>query len=190
MTCSVERSGVVRLTMTAVPPPREDPSLPRLLHVVGVARNWLPFVALPVGLVLIPVTTALAVATLALGLVELFFRRFTRAMATLSPPPAVLDFTVVGPAMRTEATSLVTLQGVVLGLVFSFLGDRAVSPAVAVASVALVVGVLLGLLLLGLIAFGINERREAWVAAQLFLLSLSAAAYGLLCIAAATVFER
>jgi hypothetical protein len=154
------------------------------------ARKGLPFVALLTGLALVPVTMALAVATISLGLVELFFRRFTRAMAMVSPPRAVLDFAVVGPAIRTEATGLVTLQGVVLGLVFSFIGNRVVTPAVAVASVALVIGVLLGLLLLGLIAFGINDRREAWVAAQLFLLSLSAAAYGLLCIAAATVLER
>jgi hypothetical protein len=56
--------------------------------------------------------------------------------------------------------------------------------------VALVVGVLLGLLLLSLIAFGIDNLRQGRIAAHVFILSLNAAAYGLLCLGAATVFER
>jgi hypothetical protein len=178
------------LTMTAVPALPRDPPFPMPLRVLVAARRALPYVAVLIGLLLTPVTLALAVATVALGLVELFFRQFAAAWATLSPKPSVPDFDVVGPALRSEATGLVTLQGVVLGLVFSFLGGHAVTATVQVAAVALVVGVLLGLLLLSLIAFGIDNPRQGRIAAQVFILSLNAAAYGLLCIGAATVFER
>lgn len=176
--------------MTAVPELPLNQPLPLPLHALVTARRSLPYAAVLIGLLLIPVTLPLAAATLVLGLVELFFRRFARAWAALSSDPSVSDFDVVGPAMRTETSGLVALQGVVLGLVFSFISGAAVSPTVRVAAVALVVGVLLGLLLLSLIAFGIDDARQGRIAAQVFILSLNAAAYGLLCIGAATVFER
>jgi hypothetical protein len=176
--------------MSAVPVAEGEPDFPRMLRLLGAARTWLPYIAIVVGLVLLWATTALAAATLALGVVLLFFQRFAIAMGGLAASPSSPDIQLVGTAMRAETAGLVTLQGVVLGLVFSFLGDHAVTPAVGVAAVALVCGVLLGLLLLSLIAFGIQDHRQAHVAAHLFILSLSSAAYGLLCIAAATVFER
>jgi hypothetical protein len=180
----------VRLTTTAVPVPvRDVPAAWPVRVVVGV-RRAMPYAAVVAGLLLIPVALPLAVATVTLGLVELFFRQFSTAWAALADDPSPPAAAAVGTALRTETTGLVTLQGVVLGLVFSFLGDGVVTPTIRVAAVALALGVLLGLLLLSMVAYGIDNLRQGRVAGQVFILSLNAAAYGLLCIGAATVFER
>jgi hypothetical protein len=180
----------VRLTTTTVPAAIRDARYALPVRVVVDVRRAVPYVAVGAGLLLLPVSVALATATVTLGLVELFFRRFAQAWAALARDPSPPDAGVVGSALRTETTGLVTLQGVVLGLVFSFLGNGVVTPTIRVAAVALALGVLLGLLLLSMVAYGIDTQVQGRVAGQVFILSLDAAAYGLLCIGAATVFER
>ncbi|HEY9409502.1 MAG TPA: hypothetical protein VIP77_07970, partial [Jiangellaceae bacterium] len=92
-------------------------------------------------------------------------------------------------AFRAQATALVTLQAVVLTLVLTLAGDNA-SPTVKVAGVALVVGVLLGLVQGGLVALGVAGSGQVAIATLVFNLTMVACGYGLLCLAAELVLER
>ncbi|MGH9252471.1 MAG: hypothetical protein ACRD0W_23560 [Acidimicrobiales bacterium] len=94
-----------------------------------------------------------------------------------------------GAAFRGPAAALVTLQGVVLALVLTLAGDDP-SLTVRVAGVALVVGVLLGLLQAGLVAIDATSDGQTAIATILFNLMLWACAYGLLCLAAELVLGR
>jgi hypothetical protein len=94
-----------------------------------------------------------------------------------------------GRAFRAQAAALVTLQGVVLALVVTLAGGDP-SPTVKVAGVALVVGVLLGLLQAGLVGIDVTSDGQTAIATFLFNLTLWACAYGLLCLAAELVLGR
>lgn len=153
-----------------------------------------PRASLVVGLVLLLVGQApLGAATLALGLVALGFRRVGRLWTRLSGSGRSdeTSFAAAGRAMQTEAAALVTVQGVALTLIFSFLGDQPASAVTKVAAISLVVGLCLALLLSGLVTTtGIVQASQRAVAFQVFNWTTWACAYGLLCLTSAVVLER
>lgn len=91
-------------------------------------------------------------------------------------------------AFQSQAAGLVTLQGVVLTLVLT-LADQTTSTTIKAGGVALVIGVLFGLVLAGLVALGISGQGQLLIATLVFNLTVWSCAYGLLCLAAALVLE-
>jgi hypothetical protein len=91
--------------------------------------------------------------------------------------------------LRNAANVVITVDGVVLGLVYTFLGDnkKPIPLVVKVGAVALVSGVVLALLLYALVAGKITTPIAASIATGLFSLISWALAYGLLCIVFALV---
>lgn len=91
--------------------------------------------------------------------------------------------------LRSAANVVITVDGVVLGLVYAFVGmDKTSTPLVVkVGALALVAGVVLALLLYSLVAGKITTRAAVAFATGLFSLISWALAYGLLCIVFAIV---
>ena len=85
-------------------------------------------------------------------------------------------------AILREAASLaISTQGIVLGLVtFSSAGDLTTTAKVGTSS--LVFGVLMGMVVYFLVAYGIGDARRRAASAYLFGLTLWAFGYGLICI--------
>ncbi|MCX5293627.1 hypothetical protein [Streptomyces sp. NBC_00183] len=90
-------------------------------------------------------------------------------------------------AMSTVATLVVTVQGIVLGLVFAFDKGSAASVTIKVGIGSLAFGVSVGLLLVSLCAFSLPGRRTMVVSALLFNLAIWNLSYGLVCIAATAI---
>jgi hypothetical protein len=93
--------------------------------------------------------------------------------------------------LRNAANVVITVDGVVLGLVYAFVFAGKTSPTplvIKVGSLALVIGVILALLLYSLVAGKITTPAAVAVATGLFSLISWALAYGLLCIVFALVF--
>ncbi|WP_405735143.1 hypothetical protein OG607_42030 [Streptomyces sp. NBC_01537] len=90
-------------------------------------------------------------------------------------------------SMVTAGTLVVTVQGVVLGLVFAFNNGATSSVTVKVGIGSLAFGVSMGLLLVSLCAFSLPGRRTQVVAALLFNLSIWNLSYGLVCIASEAI---
>ncbi|MFF0554800.1 hypothetical protein [Streptomyces sp. NPDC004266] len=87
-------------------------------------------------------------------------------------------------SIMAEAAKLtVTVQGVALGLVFAFAKNRDVDLTVQVGAVALVAGVILGLLLYTLVVVDLPTVPCQVVASILYNMTLWSASYGLTCIA-------
>ncbi|MFC6595704.1 hypothetical protein [Kitasatospora paranensis] len=88
----------------------------------------------------------------------------------------------LSPAMAQATQLAVTVQGVVLGLVFAFLGGRVATVTIQVGAVSLAAGVVFGLLLYALVVIEVPGASCAAMAGVLFNWSLWAASYGLACI--------
>jgi hypothetical protein len=86
--------------------------------------------------------------------------------------------------LRNAANVVITVDGVVLGLVYTFRGttNKPIPLVVKVGAVALVAGVVLALLLYALVAGKITTPTAVSVATGMFSLTSWALAYGLLCI--------
>ncbi len=109
-------------------------------------------------------------------------RRHVDPPGAATPEPAA-----VGKTFGDFAAVLVALQGVTLALVLT-LGGAAPTSTIRVAGVALVAGVLLGLLL-GQAAAGGVSAGQRLLATVFLTLTVWACAFGLLCLGAALVFE-
>jgi len=172
---------------------RPDGPTDRLTERLWVAVRRMPKVvaaaATGTGLVLLASgRTALGAATLGLGATVYALVAISVTWDRLDDPhgPRAGGH---GRAFRAQAAALVTLQGVVLALVVTLAGGDP-SPTVKVAGVALVVGVLLGLLQAGLVGIDVTSDGQTAIATFLFNLTLWACAYGLLCLAAELVLGR
>ena len=91
--------------------------------------------------------------------------------------------------LRNAANVVITVDGVVLGLVYTFRGatKSPIPLVVKVGAVALVTGVVLALILYALVAGKITTKTAQNLATGLFSLISWALAYGLLCIVFALV---
>jgi hypothetical protein len=89
--------------------------------------------------------------------------------------------------MSTAGTLTVTVQGLVLGLIFTFKGGAITATTVKVGIGALALGVVVGLLLVSLCSFSLPGRRTRVISALLFNLSIWNLSYGLVSIAAAGI---
>jgi hypothetical protein len=91
--------------------------------------------------------------------------------------------------LRSGANVVITVDGVLLGLVYTFAGlaKTPIPLVVRTGSLALVVGVVLALLLYSLVAGKITTYAAIAVSTGLFSLSSWASIYGLLCIVFALV---
>jgi hypothetical protein len=91
--------------------------------------------------------------------------------------------------LRNAANVVITVDGVVLGLVYTFSTTREapIPTVVKVGALALVLGVVVGLLLYSLVAGKITTRTAVAIATGLFSLIAWSLAYGLLCIVFALV---
>ena len=89
--------------------------------------------------------------------------------------------------MATATSLAITIQGVVLGLVFAF--GKTTSITAKVGAVALATGVITGFLLYALAAVDVSGPRVQVIALFLFNLVLWSLFYGLMCIVAAFVTQ-
>lgn len=91
--------------------------------------------------------------------------------------------------LRNAANVVITVDGVVLGLIYTFSTTREapIPTVVKVGAMALVLGVVVGLLLYSLVAGKITTRAAVAIATGLFSLIAWSLAYGLLCIVFALV---
>lgn len=158
-------------------------AMPVLYQAVAVAAALIGVLLLLAG------EPALGSATLALALFVSAVLVLSRVWNRLDPPVRPRTEVSHTAAFRAQAAALVTLQAVVLTLVLTLAGDDA-SPTVKVAAVALVVGVLLGLVQGGLVALGVSGSGQVAIATLVFNLTMWACGYGLLCLAAELVLER
>jgi hypothetical protein len=87
--------------------------------------------------------------------------------------------------LRNAAAVVITVDGVVLGLIYTFTSasNHPATLTGKVGALALVVGLMLGLLLYSLVAGKITTLRSIAVATGLYSLTAWALAYGLLCVA-------
>lgn len=93
-------------------------------------------------------------------------------------------------SLTTLGSALVTLQGVILTLLFALLGEDPATLVVKLGSASLASGILVGLTLLLAISFGASTHERIRIAFDLLLWSTYACALGILCIACAVVAER
>ncbi len=111
----------------------------------------------------------------------------TAALWGVINPPASSE-PELAPLLRDAANLVIGVDGVVLGLVYAFVGDKTTVPLVVkVGSVSLVLGVAIGLLLYSLVAGKITTTAAQAVATGLFSLIAFALSYGLFCIVFALV---
>ncbi|MDA5280913.1 hypothetical protein [Streptomyces sp. Isolate_45] len=90
-------------------------------------------------------------------------------------------------AFSGGAKLAVTVQGVILGLIFALRNDGPISTTAKVGTLALTAGVVFGLLLFSVTIVTVSERPSRAVAALFFNLTLMALAYGLFCTAATVI---
>ncbi|WP_437070491.1 hypothetical protein [Streptomyces sp. enrichment culture] len=90
-------------------------------------------------------------------------------------------------SMSTASTQVVTVQGVVLGLVFAFQDGSVESVTIKVGLGSLAFGVSIGLLLVSLCAFAIPGRRTLAISQLLFNITFWSLNYGLVCIASSAI---
>ncbi|MFI0906774.1 hypothetical protein ACH4TE_25110 [Streptomyces sioyaensis] len=95
----------------------------------------------------------------------------------------------LAPAMTGATQLAVTVQGVVLGLIFAFLKNHSAIITIQVGAVSLVVGAILGLLLYMLAAYDVEAPGCRIMAGLLFNLTIWSAGYGLACVAC-SLFDR
>jgi hypothetical protein len=103
------------------------------------------------------------------------------------PTSRTLPRRELSPAMTAGTSLAITVQGVVLGLVFAFLDKNTASATVKVGVVSLGIGVIAGLLLYSLAAISVPGPRTRALTVLLFNVTLWGLCYGLLCIVAAVV---
>ena len=103
---------------------------------------------------------------------------------TETTPEADRDW---GAAFKDGANLVITVEGVVLGLVFAFITKGPSSAVVDVGAGSLAAGVVLGILLYSLAAGGVPNDWGAAIASLMLNVSLYALAYGLICIVAALI---
>jgi hypothetical protein len=96
--------------------------------------------------------------------------------------PSIEDTRDWGGPFKDGANLVITVEGVVLGLVFAFIGSNGGNVMVNVGAVSLAAGVVLGILLYSLAAGGIPSDWGAAIASLVLNISLYALAYGLICI--------
>ncbi|MFI9149506.1 hypothetical protein [Streptomyces sp. NPDC053367] len=110
--------------------------------------------------------------------------------ATPAPAPTLALVDNRSPLKDSVTASVqlaVTIQGVVLGLIFAFVGNKDVTNTVKVAVIALGVGVISGILLFTFVShqiFGVRTQAFVVIFQYITLWGLS---YGLLCIISAVV---
>lgn len=83
--------------------------------------------------------------------------------------------------LRDAARLAISTQGIVLGLV-SFSSARELTTTAKVGASSLVIGVLVGVILYFLVAYGISDARRRGASAYLYGLTFWALGYGLICI--------
>jgi hypothetical protein len=130
---------------------------------------------------------ALRAATWGLFLVVVLWVGGALLWGAINPPAA--NEPDLSELLRNAANVVITVDGVVLGLIYTFSTSKgaAIPTVVKVGVLALVVGVVVGLLLYALVAGRITTRPAVAVATGLFSLIAWALAYGLLCIVFALV---
>ena len=130
---------------------------------------------------------ALVAATWALFIVVILWVGGASVWGAINPP--ALNEPDLSDLLRNAANLVITVDGVVLGLIYTFsTAGKAPTPAVVkVGALALVAGVIVGLLLYSLVAGRITTRTSVAVATALFSLIAWTLAYGLLCIVFALV---
>ncbi|MFF9275024.1 hypothetical protein [Streptomyces griseosporeus] len=102
--------------------------------------------------------------------------------------PAVPQAAIAEPAdklpgiVTTGAGLAVTVQGVVLGFIFAFFKEEAMTPTVKVAVTSLAFGVAVGLLLVNVASISIPGRRTRKFASLLFTVTMWTFTYGLTCL--------
>ena len=94
-----------------------------------------------------------------------------------------------GTAFKDGANLVITVEGVVLGLVFAFIGNHGTTGLVNVGAASLAAGVVLGILLYSLASGGVPSGWGSAIASLMLNLSLYALAYGLICIVAALIMR-
>jgi len=165
------------------------------------------------ALLLANVETSLGVVTIVLGGIILLFFLAPQAWVSLSKkdevdrlkaapasdtsansgssravPTTTLGWLQQAPAMATAITLAITVQGVVLGLVFAF--NKDITLTARVGAVSLAVGVIVGMLVYVLGAIDVSGPRQQLVAKLLFNLTLWCLFYGLLSIVATFVLQK
>ncbi len=157
--------------------------------------------SLALGLTGVPLALTVSTAVLAglVGLHLLLDRGWIRLVVgntASAAQPAAEDGTSTmtvpardwGAAFKDGANLVITVEGVVLGLVFAFIArGTASSTLVNVGAGALAAGVVLGILLYSLAAGGIPGDWGAALASLMLNVSLYALAYGLICIVGALI---
>lgn len=139
-------------------------------------------------------TWAGAAATLSLAIVVVVFEKVGYAWNHAVPGPDEPEMPG-GDADKTTAflalaSALVTLQGVVITLVFSLLGANEASFVIDVGAAALVLGLLSGLVTAFMVAPGISSQLQLRMAGHGLRVTVWACSYGLLCVAMAVIVER
>lgn len=134
-------------------------------------------------------TRSLTAATWGLLVVIVLWVSAALGWGMINPPAA--EEPDLSKLLRGAANVVITVDGVVLGLVYAFLGMNKTSTplVVKVGALALVTGVVLALLLYSLVAGKITTPAAVAFATGLFSLISWALAYGLLCIVFAVVFS-
>jgi hypothetical protein len=130
---------------------------------------------------------ALRAATWGLFVVVVLWVGGALLWGAINPPAA--NEPDLSELLRNAANVVITVDGVVLGLIYTFSAGKgtAIPTVVKVGVLALVAGVVVGLLLYALVAGRITTRPAVAVATGLFSLIAWALAYGLLCIVFALV---
>jgi hypothetical protein len=94
------------------------------------------------------------------------------------------------PPLRDEANVLITVDGIVLGLIYAFVGDKGPVPAVVkVGSISLVVGAIIALMLHSLTVGRIHTLRVMQIGNGLYHLASWSLVFGLWCIAFALIYR-
>jgi len=94
------------------------------------------------------------------------------------------------PFLRDGANVLITVDGVVLGLIYAFVGDKnPVPPVVKVGAVSLVAGAILALTLYSLATGRITTSRSVHIGNGVYSLAAWAMAFGLWCIAFGLIYR-
>lgn len=133
------------------------------------------------------IESSLTAATWGLAIVVLLWVGLALFWGEINPPAQTEPD--LSALLRNAANVVITVDGVVLGLVYTFLGtqNRPIPLTVKVGALALVAGVVLALLLYALVGGKITSPAAVSIATGLFSLTSWALAYGLLCIVFALV---
>ncbi|MET9899784.1 hypothetical protein [Streptomyces sp. NPDC006446] len=177
-----------------------DPSLEEsqgiISHFCGTAIGVVALASVFIGLN--GTETPLVVSTAALALVIFLFwggaylwdklaaadERAAQPQNQGAPQPQVPagEQPSLGQAVNSGVQLAITIQGVVLGLIFSFVSAGEITATVKVAVISLIVGVIAGLLVIAISSIEIPGPRTHTFVILLVYISLWGLAYGLLCI--------